>query len=421
MSARAIAALVLTVLSCAVLSAQLPGGWAHWEWFAPVQVAGAASTDFVGVVIPPALGGKAQRDWADLRVIDDTGAEQPFVIRAHTGGATVAWRNARLLDPGWVPGQYSQATFDLGSDSGVHNRVRIDVRPGQRDFLTWVEIAVSADARTWQIARDRAPIYRLSRAGLGTVCDATYPDSIQRYVRVRVLDGAQRYDIIGGAVARQIARAAELVPASVTFSRVSGAADRTVWLMDQVTPGLAIGEVRLETTTATFDRPLLIEASDDGQTWARAGEGAVSRRADGGATQPALAVRVEPAAGWPAASAARWRVTIYNGNDEPLANARLAAFELPRRVVFRAAPGHTYRVLAGNARATTPAYDLARSVDASIFDAARPASIGEVTRNASYADPAPWTERHPAVLWTAVALAALALGALAVRTLRASG
>ena len=116
------------------------------------------------------------------------------------------------------------------------------------------------------------------------MCDATYPDSIQRYVRVRVLDGSQRYDIIGGAVARQIARARRLVPAPVTFSRVAGASDRTVGDRSiHARPGDWGG--RLETTTATFDRPMLIEASDDGQTWARAGEGAVSRRADGGATQ----------------------------------------------------------------------------------------------------------------------------------------
>ena len=127
MSARAIAALVLSLLSCAVLSAQLPSAWGHWEWFAPVQVAGTASTDFVGVVIPPALAGKAQREWADLRVIDEAGAEQPFVIRAHTGGATAVWRSARLLDPGWVPGQYSQATSISVATRRAH-RVRIDVR-----------------------------------------------------------------------------------------------------------------------------------------------------------------------------------------------------------------------------------------------------------------------------------------------------
>jgi hypothetical protein len=91
---------------------------------------------------------------------------------------------------------------------------------------------------------------------------------------------------------------------------------------------------------------------------------------------------------------------------------------IPRRLVFRAETGHSYQLLAGNARAGAPSYDLARTLDAPTLDAAHPAALDRVTENAGYADPAPWTERHPGVLWAAAVLAVAAIGLLALRTMR---
>jgi hypothetical protein len=61
---------------------------------------------------------------------------------------------------------------------------------------------------------------------------------------------------------------------------------------------------------------------------------------------------------------------------------------------------------------------LARLVDASALDAATLARLGDARQNADYADPAPWTERHPVVLWCALGIAVAGLALLAVRTLR---
>jgi hypothetical protein len=39
--------------------------------------------------------------------------------------------------------------------------------------------------------------------------------------------------------------------------------------------------------------------------------------------------------------------------------------------------------------------------------------------NGGWVDATPWTERHPALVWAAVAIAVLLVGVLAIRTLRA--
>ena len=396
--------------------ASLPGAWAHWRVVAPVRVDAADAGAFVAVVPPSGILAAAQRDWSDIRVLDDMGAEQPFVVRVRASGPAIAWRTARVFDPGSVPNAYSQATIDTGVIGGVHNRVRISLAPIAEDFLTWMEVSVSGDAKSWAVVRDRMPIYQLSHAGVGISFEASYPDSLQRYVRVRILDGSRRYVVTGAAVAEQIAATRELADAPVTFVPGSPAADRSVWLSTPAAPGLAVGEIRFDVASdAAFDRAVAVEASDDGRMWVHIASGSIGRRVSGGASQAQL---VLPVSWQPIEAAAYWRVTIYNGSDRPLTGLQIHAMEIPRRIVFRAGANHRYRILAGNPRATAPSYDLARTVDAATLDAAHDAAVGGVSDNANYADPAPWTDRHPWVLWAAAILAVAAIGLLAMRTMR---
>src|SRR5262249_15040790 len=113
-----------------------------------------------------------------------------------------------------------------------------------------------------------------------------------------------------------------------------------------------------------------------------------------------------------------WRVEILNGNDPPLSRVELSASMVPRLVLFRPAAGHSYRLAYGNEKATSPQYDLERTLHISATEEAFANTIGPEEQNASYEDPRPFSERHPAVLWTALALAAILLGLTALRTMR---
>jgi hypothetical protein len=112
---------------------------------------------------------------------------------------------------------------------------------------------------------------------------------------------------------------------------------------------------------------------------------------------------------------------MVNRSDAALAGVTLALAGTPRRVVFRAEPGRGYRLLYGNPRAALPEYELARVTRAADLEAAAAATVGPGVRNSAWADPAPWTERHPAVLWGALLATMAILGWLAVRALRPGG
>jgi len=79
--------------------------------------------------------------------------------------------------------------------------------------------------------------------------------------------------------------------------------------------------------------------------------------------------------------------------------------------------GHSYRLAYGNEKAPPPQYDLERTLHVSAAEEAFPDTLANEQENNAYQDPRPFSERHPALLWAALALAALALGYTALRTM----
>src|SRR5262249_53564219 len=168
----------------------------------PISAGAAESARFVNVTLPGGVMGHASRGLGDLRVIDGQGREVPYALSARLGGRATDRREARLLEPSVVAGQYSQAMFDLGKSPRVHNVITLGIE-GQDDLLTWVEVAVSDDHEHWRVVRERAPIYRLLQAGLEERTTVSYPESVARYVRVRILDGSHPYTITRGDVVHE--------------------------------------------------------------------------------------------------------------------------------------------------------------------------------------------------------------------------
>ncbi len=394
--------------------APLPAAWQHWQFAAPVltEDAGdnAGGSGLVAVRVPIDVTRRAAPNWADLRVVDNDGGETPYVLYSRPGGSTADWRPATILEPSFVAGRFTQVVVDAGKESRVHNSARLQIATSA-DFVTWVEIAASDDARTWRVVRERAPIYRLLATGIGENTTTTYPDTISRYQRFRLLDGSRRYDISSVELAARVASAAELAPAGFTLE-TSQEPGRSIWTSRGAVSTLPIAGVRFDTEQPEFLRPVVVESSDDGTRWQRESSGEIYRMTERGQPRTALDVRV------PEKSAAYWRITVHNRNDAPLADLHPVLQTIPRRVVFRPEPGRAYRLVYGNPRATRPEYEMARLIDASALDAATLARLGDARQNASYADPAPWTERHPVVLWSALGIALAGLGFLAVRTLQ---
>jgi hypothetical protein len=115
------------------------------------------------------------------------------------------------------------------------------------------------------------------------------------------------------------------------------------------------------------------------------------------------------------------KVIIHNGDDPPLriSGARLRQFE--RRIYFDPDPQSSGPVLLyyGDKKLGAPEYDYAKLFQKNPHAFA--ASWGDERVNPDFSerpDERPWSDRHPAVLWIAIIAAVLALGIMAIRSLR---
>ena len=121
------------------------------------------------------------------------------------------------------------------------------------------------------------------------------------------------------------------------------------------------------------------------------------------------------------ATAAKWTVTIDNGDDAPLALERVRLQMLERKLCFEAAAKAGYALFYGDPALTAPHYDYATlftpQADASL------AAVGTEKPNPGYQprpDERPFTEKHPALLWVALIAVVALLGGLAFPRHRSS-
>jgi hypothetical protein len=394
----------------------LPDAWRHWRYSAPVETT-AGSSGLVAVTVTPMVTAHALPGWADLRVVDDTGHETPFVLHSIQDRRAVEQHHAKLLEISYVPGESTQGIVDLGADPPEHNSLELEI--GQPDYFLWVEVAISADAKSWRILNQRSPVYKFTASGLDGNQTIRYSASRSRYLRVRLLDGKEKLPLDAVRVAQEIRREAERAPIDLALRPdPASPANESWWLADLGEARQPVSEVRFSVEQPEFHRAVRVRSSDDGKLFRAAGQGDIYRIPARAAASPEEDDRERLRVAFPEARARYWRVEVFNRNDPPLTATRVQLLGTPRRVVFRAEPGRSYRLLFGHPRASTAQYEMARLTPDVEQEAAVPTTLGAAAANPSWVDPAPWTERHPYLLWIALVAAALILALVALRALR---
>lgn len=405
--------LLAMFFAAAVFAADLPNPWRSWL-FSRTLPAGAPGQR-LEILLPEDVLLHSENNLGDLRVIDDRGAEVPYVIVRDKPTGHVGSLTATIREKSFVPGKYTQVVLDTGEHAAFHNRVGIETPAS--DYMYWVEVAASDDARTWRILNPRAPISRLSEGNARTNQTIGYPDTNARYLRLRILGTEGNFPVTGASIflvanTREPSRTrirATLVPDP------SAAPALTRWNADLGANQFTIIEVEFETSQREFFRAVRVLKSVDNKEWNFAVGGHIYRFNVGNKIEESLGVPV-----YPDSPAQYWRVEILNKNNAPLPDlsAALAHFSVALLIVPET--GRSYRLLYGNALAVNPEYDLARTLPASMTGtlALQNLAFGPEEATSNYADPRPFTERHPNLLWAALAVAVVLLGYAAMRSLR---
>lgn len=401
-------------VAAAAFATDLPPAWRSWHYSRPLASPHPDVLNYV--LIDRDAFAHSENHLADLRIIDDLGNEQPFELRNRLAPPPQPVSiPAALRENSYVPGQFTQVVVDLGPRANFHSSLR--VQTSESDFINWVEVSASDDAHVWRIVKPRAPISRFRRDNLEGSQTIQYSENNARYLRLRIQEPSGQFPVTGVEVfASQGAEKEEPVAAPL-FAMLapdsSGTPSPTQWTVDLQSATIPVAELNFETSQPEFYRAVRVLTSADSKEWQAAGGGEIYRYSVAGKTEESLHVTTYELGG-----SRFWRVEILNGNDAPLSSVRMSLTMSRRIALFRPRESRFYRLIYGNARAQSPQYDFSRTLRIQPNELLTRLDLGPEEITSNYADPRPFTERHPNLLWIALGLAIVLLGYAALHALR---
>jgi len=343
----------------------------------------------------------AKADLSDLRIFDSQ--LQPVPWRRLPPAPREPERPVLVLNSG-RQGSATSALVDLGPRSGVHDRLELEIPA--RGFVGRVEVSGSDDRKTFT-RLSRTLVYDLAGARRAHSTVVVYPESDFRYLSLRATGVPP---IRGATVSSRAARPSLLRRPLRRLTRTEESRE-TVLLVDLGFGKIPVDELALSAASGTYDRSLEIEGSNDGTTFAALTSARIFRF---------LGARSAPI---PLPARHRYlRITIANGDDEPLGPVEVAPFARLRTLLTAPTSERPLRLFYGNPLARAPRYELARFPRRALrLQLARVGTLGPEQRNSAFEPPADtrsFARRHPAALQAALAVAALAItlgGFLALR------
>lgn len=344
--------------------------------------------------------------FADLRIVDARGRQVPW--RAAPAQRRSKAEHVTVLNSG-RQGSDAVALLDFGAAAGVHDRLKLEVP--DKDFVGQVVVSGS-DSR-------QGPFTELSGTGIYGISRSAQParstvallaPTDYRYLRLRA-SGVSH--ISGATVSGPGEQPANVYrkPRSVAERQQR---TRTVIDLDLGTRKLPIDHLKIEPRDRDYERPVDVLGSNDGRHFELLASDRLFRFKGSRSAPVSLDGKHR-----------YLKIKIENGDDDPLSGVRVIASADSRAIIVDGNRSGRYTALYGNRAAAAPDYDFARLPRSSLgLDGAVTARLGAEQVNHSYRPSAPagqtrsFSARHPAVVTGALALAALALGAVGLLALR---
>jgi hypothetical protein len=376
-------------------------------------------------VVDPGVFAHASPGLADLRLYQGV-TETPYVLRSAAPVASTT-QSLSLLNLGKSG---SQIVFDVAMPEGSYSDVELAI--ARHDFLATVTVSGSQnETGTARTGLGAFTIFDLTQQRLGRSTVLHLPQSDFRYLHFQIAGPIAPENVTGLSVVRAPASQPKYVlvaqTATVTqkgrdsvFSFTVPArtpADRIVFV-----PGAQPSSFSRDVLVKVVPlaRPPADDANEPPQPLTAGGNILrVHRMQDGHRIDEEHLAVYAPQADFD--SPATWTVTIENGDDAPVAMTSVRIEMTERDLCFDAAAGAAYTLYYGDSVLAAPQYDYAALfVPAANASAAQ---LGAETTSPAYQprpDERPFTEKHPALLWIALILVMVLLGAVAIRSVKAA-
>lgn len=395
----------MKTLTALVLFAAVSASLPYFKYERPVISSGGGQHY---IVVDETIWAHANTNLGDLRLYAGQ-TETPYALVVEHGSVEHDRQDVPVLQQAIVGGK-TQFLIDMSSLAEYDH---VNLRLATKDFVAHARTEGQDDlhGQQWAGLGDNI-LYDLSKENLGSYTVLRLPRSTYKYLRVTI-DGPVKPEDVTGATSevRQ-----EQKPAWRVVTRVYGQEQhgRETVLNFRIPDNVPVERLVVEIDPAqpNFRREIVIQ-DESGRI---IGSGEINRIHMVRAGKKIDSEQQE--ASFYGAGQKAIKIMIQNGDDPPLkiTGARLEQHE--RRVYFDAGSS-PLTLYYGDEKLSTPVYDYAK-----LFQEEKNASaaqLGAETANADYTrrpDERPWSERHPALLWTAIVAAVLVLGGLALRSMK---
>jgi hypothetical protein len=372
------------------------------------------------VVLSPAIFSHAASQLSDLRLYHGN-SETPYIIQR---SAPVA-PSQQLIAPLNLGRRAGQTAFDLAMPAGRYRDVELAITG--HDFIATVNVSGSQQQASAQTRIGAFTIFDLTRQRLGRSTVLHLPDSDFRFLHFSVAGPIAPENVSGLSVERlpaseakyqTVARSSQLAMKGrdtiIEFDVPSHTPVDRIVLVPGAVPTSFSRDVRVSVS------PILQQKSSEAIGPPRPVEvyGSflrVHRLQDGHRLDEERLSFSAPEVDFD--TPAKWTVTIENRDDAPIQISLVRLEMLERSLCFDASEPAGYTLHYGDPALAAPRYDYA-SLFALQSNAAK-ATLGPESTNPDHQerpDSRPFTERHPALLWAALGMVILLLGAVALRS-----
>ena len=401
------------LLACLVLSATAAAYEAAIPYFARSRdITVASSSSQAYIVADSDIWKYARPDLADLRLYDGQ-SQVPYALAKESGGRSAEETSAKMLNLGSVAGH---TEFDLDvSALAEYDRVRLQL--DAKNFINNAHVQGRKSLNDNSgVDLGSSTLYDFTAEGLGSNSTLKFATSSFSYLHIRLAPGLRPEQVKGASLSNFAETKASWSSAGQCLP-VAGAAKQTAFEC-AINDGTPVERIAFQVgntgaSQQNFSRTVTI--TDEKGTEIESGtiSRVLVKRAGQTISNQDLAIDLYPEV------AGKIRVTIDNGDDTPLPLSQVQPLSFERRIYFDPRGHSSLTLYYGDPKLDAPTYDYAKFFEQSPDAVA--AQLSPAAANAQFTgrpDDRPWSERHNWVLWAAMLLAVLVLGALTIRSLK---
>jgi Protein of unknown function (DUF3999) len=324
----------------------------QWQYRQSIDV---ATTGLVQINLPPETSNVARPDLSDLRIIDSTEKEVPFLIDQPMPQpeSTVSAKDFRAE----IVSSETRLLITTGSDLTIAG-VMLET-PASSNFIKSARVEGSNDQKDWRMLTSGAPLFRMGNGAANL--RAALPEGRWQFLLIVVDD--TRTPPVPWTSARLIVAGspAPTEPVSATIKSRDENPGMTRLGIDLGAGNLRIASIRIGTSERVFTRTVTVAVPELSaqNLQEEALTSAVLYRVDlNGKVEAHLDVPIDTQI-----FGRELVLLIDNGDSPPLVVSEVRADRRITHLIFFAATSGAYSLLSGNSQCDSPRYELSHLGD----------------------------------------------------------